>query len=71
MKRVFCLGLLGLVLLGAAPVISYNAPQQVKRIRLTVENAGNACAGRATAIAVMTAANVTIARRIVMTSSYG
>ncbi|PYV13038.1 MAG: hypothetical protein DMG07_15605 [Acidobacteria bacterium] len=35
------IGLLGLVLLGAAPVISYDAPQQVKRIRLTVENAGN------------------------------
>jgi hypothetical protein len=41
MKRVLRLGFLGLMLLAAAPVVSYEAPQQVKRIRLTVENAGN------------------------------
>src|SRR2546427_3922522 len=41
MKRVLRLGFLGLTLLAAAPVVSYEAPQQVKRIRLTVENAGN------------------------------
>jgi hypothetical protein len=41
MKRVLRLGFLGLVLLATAPVVSYNVPQQVKRVRLRVENPGN------------------------------
>src|SRR5437867_636586 len=41
MIRVFHLGCLALALLAAAPVVSFNAPQQVKRVRLTVENAAN------------------------------
>src|SRR6266508_3406935 len=41
MIRVFHLGCLTLALLAAAPAVSLNAPQQVKRVRLTVENAAN------------------------------
>src|SRR5687767_12891701 len=41
MKRVLSLAFLGLVLLAAVPAISYNPPQQAKRIRLQVENPSN------------------------------